>query len=152
MIRYALICENAHPFESWFRDSASFDTQARRGLVECPQCGSALVTKAVMAPAVRTARRKSADAETPAPAEAEPVALIDGRQKKLREMMRALHKEIVATADNVGAAFPEEARAQHEGEAPRRSIYGQASAEDVRALIEDGIDIAPMPSLPDERN
>ena len=151
MIKYALICENAHAFESWFRDSASYDTQARRGFVTCPRCNSALVTKAIMAPSVRSGRGSRTGAAEPA-AETAPVALIDERQRKLRAMMRALHKEIVSSADDVGTKFPDEARAMHEGGTPRRSIYGQASMEDVRGLIEDGIDVMPMPGRLDEQN
>lgn len=153
MIKYALICENAHAFESWFRDSASYDTQARRGFVMCPQCNSALVTKAIMAPAVRASRRRAvAPAPDAPPPGTAPVALLDERHRKLRAMMRELHKEIVSTADNVGTKFPDEARSMHEGGTPRRSIYGQASMEDVRELIEDGIDVMPMPGLADEQN
>lgn len=158
MIKYALVCEAGHDFESWFRDGASYDQQARRGLVACPGCGSTRVAKAIMAPAVarrdrdRMAPASVADPAADASPTAEPVALIDERQRALREMIRALRAEIQTKTDDVGRAFPEEARRIHEGEAPARSIRGEASLEEARALIEDGVEILPIPTLPDDRN
>ena len=141
MIKYALVCDKDHAFESWFPDSASHDVQARRGLIACPECHSTRVAKAIMAPAV--GGRAATDA---------PVALFDERQQKMREFARHLRKEIIANTDDVGAKFPEEARAIHDGEAPARSIRGQATLEEARALIEDGVGVLPLPFLPDERN
>ena len=151
MIKYALACAAGHEFESWFRDSAAFDMQARRGLIACPACNSIRISKAIMSPALGKGLRRAAASES---VEAAPqaVALLDARQQKLREMMRALRKEIVANADDVGTKFPEEARRIHDGDSAPRSIYGQASLEDARALLEEGIDVMPMPVLPDERN
>jgi hypothetical protein len=149
MIKYALGCSRGHSFESWFPDSGSYDVQARRGLIACPDCGSTQVSKALMAPAVVGGKK------TPRPIEegaAAPVALLDERQQRLREMARHLRKEIVANTDDVGAKFPEEARAIHDGEAPARSIRGHATAEEARALIEDGVSVLPLPFLPDEFN
>jgi hypothetical protein len=149
MIKYALICENAHSFESWFPDSGSYDVQARRGLIACPKCHSARVSKAIMAPAIvggQWPERQSAEAP------AAPLALLDERQQRLREMARHLRKEIIANTDDVGSKFPEEARAIHDGDAPARSIRGQATPEEARALIEDGVGVLPLPFLPDEFN
>jgi hypothetical protein len=148
MIKYALSCENAHSFESWFPDSVSYDVQARRGLIACPECGSARVSKAIMAPAIVGGEKRQKRQE----ATAAPVALLDERQQRLREIARQLRQEIIANSDDVGAKFPEEARAIHDGAAPARSIRGQATAEDARALIEDGVGVLPLPFLPEEFN
>lgn len=152
MIRYALVCDEGHEFDSWFRDADAFEGQAARGLVSCARCGSTRVAKAIMAPSVARRDRDGAPAPAARPAAPEPVALIDDRQRELRGAIRALRAEIEAKTEDLGARFPEEARRIHEGEAPPRSIRGAASLEDARALIEDGIEILPIPVLPDERN
>jgi hypothetical protein len=149
MIKYALICEKDHSFESWFPDSGSYEAQAKRGQIECPVCGSTHVSKGIMAPAViggQNAGRRPLEA-SPAP-----VALLDERQQRLRDVARHLRDEIIANTDDVGRKFPEEARAIHEGEAPARSIRGQATPEEAQALIEDGVGVLPLPFLPDEFN
>lgn len=148
MIKYALACEKHHSFESWFPDSASYETQARRGLIACPECGATRVAKAIMAPAIVGQKTERAPLETPAA----PVALLDERQQRLREAARRLREEIVANTHDVGRKFPEEARAIHEGDAPARSIRGQATADEARALIEEGVGVLPLPFLPDEFN
>ena len=163
MIRYALVCEQEHTFESWFRDSAAYDSLEQAGAVTCPVCGSATVRKSLMAPSVVTSRRKGKPSADPAhPAEAAtppaaapspaPAVLLDSREKRLREMVRALHREIVAKADNVGRDFAAEARRIHDGETEPRSIYGEASKGEVEALLEDGVPLMPMPVLPDDKN
>jgi hypothetical protein len=148
MIKYALSCEKAHSFESWFPSSDSYDVQARRGLIACPDCGSTRVSKAIMAPAIVGEQKKRPRQEAPAA----PVALLDERQQRLREMARQLRQEIIANSDDVGTKFPEEARAIHDGDAPARSIRGQATPEEARALIEDGVGVMPLPFLPEEFN
>jgi hypothetical protein len=148
MIKYALSCDKAHSFESWFPNSESYDVQARRGLIACPECGSARVSKAIMAPAIVGGEKRRKREEAPAA----PVALLDERQQRLREIARQLRQEIIANSDDVGAKFPEEARAIHDGDAPARSIRGQATAEEARALIEDGVGVLPLPFLPEEFN
>lgn len=158
MIKYALICDKAHDFESWFRDSAAYDVQARRGQVACPQCNSIRVSKAIMAPSIAGtrdfARPVEGEAAPPAPAAAppEPVTLLDEKHQRLRKMIREVRAEIMANSDDVGRGFPDEARRIHEGEAPPRSIYGQASSEEIQELLEEGVGILPMPALPEERN
>jgi hypothetical protein len=141
MIKFSLSCEAGHAFESWFPDNASYEEQARRGFVTCPECHSHRVAKAPMAPAVLTRRGR-----TP------PVALIDEKAKALREAMTAVRREIEAKTDDVGAEFPTVARAIHAGEEPDRAIRGQANLAEVKALIEEGVRIAPIPMLPDEAN
>ena len=167
MIRYSLICDNAHEFDSWFANSGAFEEQSGGGLVVCPFCHSAHVTKAIMSPRVaRTgvARIAPAGPDTPAaetPAveepvkpveENRPVALIDEKHAALRTMMRELHTKIMQTTVDVGSRFPEEARRIHDSETAEQPIRGQATADEARALLEEGIGILPIPTLPDERN
>ena len=150
MIKFSLACDKGHGFESWFPDGAAYEKQARRGLIACPQCGSTAVAKAIMAPAlVGTARRARGEGEPSAPV---PVALIDERQRALRETMRELKREIEARTDDVGAKFPEVARAIHAGDTPERAIRGQASRAEIKALLDEGVDVLPMPFVPDEFN
>ena len=160
MIRYALICQQGHKFESWFQDSAAYDKQAKRGLVSCPHCGSAKVEKAIMAPRLSaTAKRRSKAIEAPetapeaapAPVPA-PVAMISPQEQEIRAKLKEFRDHLTKNADNVGAKFPEEARKMHYGEIEHRSIYGVASPEEAKELSEEGIEFHPLPSLPDERN
>jgi hypothetical protein len=158
MIRYALVCEAGHEFESWFPGALAYDEQVRRGLVTCPICNSARVTKAIMAPNVarkdRGARAETqgetqADAVGPTPQQ---VALIDEKMQALRAMMREMRAKILEQTTDVGAAFPEEARKIHDGETEARPIRGEASWEEAQALADEGIDFLPLPSLPEDRN
>jgi hypothetical protein len=156
MIRYALACDKGHDFESWFADSASYDKQAKRGLVACPHCGSAKVEKAIMAPRLAAARKRNrvVPAEAPAAAASEkaPVAMISPQEQELRGKLKELRDHLTKNADHVGTKFPEEARKMHYGETEHRSIYGEASPEDAKALAEEGIEFHPLPILPEERN
>jgi hypothetical protein len=159
MIRYALVCERGHDFESWFQDSAAYDKQVKRGLVTCPQCSSAKVEKAIMAPRLsRTAKKRGAPIEAPtaeAPATPEaptPVAMISPQEQEIRSKLKELRDHLTKNADNVGQKFPEEARKMHYGEIEHRSIYGVASPEEANELSEEGIEFHPLPPLPDERN
>lgn len=155
MIRYTLICENAHEFESWFADSASFETQAKRGFVSCPHCGSTRVERAVMAPNVaRTDRERSVRAtQPPAAASAQaPAALLGEKEAALRQMLAELHRHVAENAEHVGPRFAEEALKIHNGESDSRAIYGEASLEDARMLHDEGVDFMPLPRLPDSGN
>jgi hypothetical protein len=154
MIKFALICENAHLFESWFQNGDAYDAQAKSGLVLCPQCETASVTKAIMAPAIATrGTRAPSVPKTPPPCDAPAgVALLDDKDRELRAMIEGLRQKIFEVAEDVGAKFPEEARKIHDGLIPERPIHGQASIEEARDLIEDGIKILPIPLLPDEHN
>lgn len=142
MIRYALTCEHAHAFEGWFSGSADFDSQIERGLISCPVCNSLAVSKTLMAPSVSTGRKK----------EAMRTLAMDTAQKEVLTKIRQAVASIRANADDVGDKFPEEARKIHYGEAQERGIIGQASLEDAKALIEEGIEVAPLPLLPDDVN
>lgn len=131
MIRYALVCDNDHPFEAWFASSADFDVQAGSGLLECPWCASRAVRKQIMAPAVAGTKRT-----------AEAAADVQSLMMKAAAAARA---HVVANFDYVGEAFAREARAIHAGEAEVRAIYGEATADEVRALKDDGVPCAPLP-------
>jgi hypothetical protein len=165
MILYNLVCAKGHEFESWFAGSAAYDRQAKRGLVECPVCGSAKVEKALMTPRLAPTRKSTpAASETSVPAAASepvvpaapeaptPVAVISPQERELRTKLKELREHLVKNAENVGQRFPEEARKMHYGEKEHRSIYGTASPDDAKALHEEGIEFAPLPVLPDERN
>ena len=141
MIKYALRCDRAHEFEGWFGSSADYDDQAARGLVECPVCSSTGVSKQIMAPAV---------AGTKAQRPAEPAV-----DPKMREMMMTamgeVRRHVEENFDYVGDAFAKEARAIHEGKSEDRGIYGEASPSEVKALVEDGVKVAPLPPGPPKK-
>jgi hypothetical protein len=150
MIKYALMCEQSHEFESWFSNSAAYDKQAKRGLVTCPACGSAKVEKAIMAPRLSGTRKgRKGAAEEPA---ASPVAMLSPQEQELRTKLKELREHITKNADYVGQKFPEEARKMHYGEIEHRSIYGEASLKDAKELSDEGIELHAIPTLPDEQN
>jgi hypothetical protein len=160
MIKYTLICDRKHEFESWFADSAAFDKQAKRKLVACPVCDSVKVEKAIMAPRV-AAKKGRVPIEMPAPAAdapataapaSAPVAMISPIEQEFRAKLKELREQLVKNSDNVGEKFPEEARKMHYGETEHRSIYGVASPDEAKDLLEEGIECHPLPVLPDERN
>jgi len=148
MIRFSLVCDNGHDFESWFASNESYDFQIENALVACPHCNAVKIGKAVMAPAVARKDRDAAPAPT---ATKQDVALLGSSDRELRAMAQELHTRIVAATVDVGADFPQEARRIHDGEAPERPIRGQASPEEARALLDEGVSILPMPILPEDR-
>jgi hypothetical protein len=166
MIRYALICDKGHDFESWFADSSAFDKQAKRGLVTCPHCGSPKVGKAIMAPRILApsqagARKRKGPIELPqanaapvaaAPEVPSPVAMMSPQEEEIRGKLKELREHLTKNADDVGKKFPDEARKMHYGEIEHRSIYGVATPDDAKELAEEGIEFHPLPILPDERN
>lgn len=135
MIAYNLRCDKKHEFEAWFSSSAAYDDQAAAGLVTCPRCASAKVEKAPMAPAISGTKRTVIAAE---------------ERKKMRQFVAGMKKYIQENADYVGKEFPEEARKIHYGESEERHIYGEASLEEAKALIEEGVEIAALPPDLDE--
>jgi hypothetical protein len=152
MIKFSLLCARGHGFESWFSSGEAFETQAHSGRVLCPHCQTPDVKKAIMAPAIALGRGGEpagplAQGETPAK-----MALLDPRDLETRALLTAIHKKIYDEAEDVGTRFAEEARKIHEGYVRERPIHGMANAADARALMEEGIDILPVPSLPDELN
>ena len=154
MIRYQLNCAKGHAFEGWFRNADAFERQARRKLVVCPQCGSVSVSKAIMAPnVVRSVARTGAApvAADPKPPPA-PQSVASASQSELRAMMRKLRDEIVARSDYVGPRFAEDARKIHHEESEPRGIYGEASPAEVKELAEEGVEVYPLPVIPEDHN
>ena len=155
MIRYNLRCERNHTFESWFQSSSAYEAQEKRKLVNCPVCGSAKVERAIMAPQIVS--KKGRDVAVPAPAATEVAApastpLMMAQERELRAKLKELRDHIVKNADNVGERFPNEARKMHYGDIEHRPIYGEASPEEARSLIEEGVEVSPLPVLPADRN
>ena len=146
MIRYSLVCDQGHSFESWFQNSRASDGQLKRGLVACPVCDSTKVSKAIMAPAVKASRKQKTE-----PAN-QPVALLSEKEQETRKLLKALHEHVKKNAEHVGEQFPKVARQMHYEEIPSRSIYGEAKPDEVRDLLEEGVDVAPLPPLPDKGN
>ena len=159
MIRYTLRCDRGHGFESWFQNSAAYDSQVKRRLVSCPSCGSVKVEKAIMAPQIG----KKGRAAVVAPEASEPAASTDvgnfsstplmmAQEAELRAKIKQLRDHVTKNADNVGEKFPDEARKMHYGDIEHRPIYGEASPDEARSLIDEGIEVSPLPVLPGDRN
>lgn len=141
MIRFSLVCDHEHEFEGWFRSSDDFDKQKKRGLIDCPECGSHKVQKALMAPAVSTSKKK------------EKMALaMSAEQRRIMGEMKALSEKLRENAEDVGNKFAEEARKIHFGETEARGIYGEATPDEAKSLAEDGVPFMPLPVFPDDRN
>jgi hypothetical protein len=158
MIHYNLRCARGHAFESWFQSSAAYETQEKRKLVNCPVCGSAKVERAIMAPQIVSKKARDTTISAPAPAATTDVAapastpLLMAQERELRAKLRELRDHIVKNADNVGERFPVEARKMHYGDIEHRPIYGEASPDEARALIDEGVEVSPIPVLPEDRN
>ncbi|MBW9114546.1 DUF1178 family protein [Rhizobium cauense] len=142
MIRYSLRCENAHEFEGWFSEGADFDRQVETGFLTCPVCNSSSVSKLLMAPSVSTARKKD---------EMQTLAMDTMRREAFHKLKEAV-ATIKANSEDVGTRFPEEARKIHYGESDARGIIGQTTQEEAEALLDEGIEIAALPILPDDVN
>jgi hypothetical protein len=142
LIRYELSCDNGHAFEGWFGSADDFDRQQKTTLVSCPSCGSTHVAKRLMAPSVSTARKKQQRQE---------LAVQTG-QKEMMAKIREIVSTIRANSEDVGERFPEEARKIHYGESEQRGLIGKATADEVRDLLEEGVEVAPLPTLPDDTN
>ncbi len=143
MIQYALKCTNGHSFDSWFQSADAFDKLTGAGMVGCAVCGCTDVEKAIMTPRVRPAR----DAATPATTK----GALSVPASPVEQALAELRRKIEDNSDYVGMNFATEARAMHDGDAPARSIYGEARPEEARALIEDGVPVAPLPFLPQRK-
>ena len=139
MIRFSLHCDKDHEFEGWFSSSKDFDGQSDRGLVECPVCGSRQIGKSLMAPAVAASR------DTPA----RPLAM-DPEKREMMRKLRDMVQAVKQSSEDVGDRFADEARKIHHGETEARGIIGKASSDDAKSLIEEGIEIAPLPEFPDD--
>jgi hypothetical protein len=147
MIRYDLQCEKGHEFDGWFSNSDAFDKQVKRHLVECVVCGSVNIEKQLMAPGIPAkSNRKS---EVARPMLAGPV---DPRAQAMMQMMRDYRAHVESTAENVGDNFAEEARKIHYKEKQARGIFGHATPVEAAELIEEGIEVHPLPVLPEDGN
>lgn len=144
MIKYSLICDKEHVFEGWFGSGEDYENQRKRGFVECPSCGSNRISKALMAPNVSGTKKK----------DVVPMAAMQQAQvpAEMMERLRKFKKHVESNAENVGDRFPEEARKIHYGEAEVRDIYGKASLQEAASLAEEGVDVMPIPDLPEEKN
>ena len=141
MIKYALACDHDHAFEGWFGSSSDYDDQAARGLVDCPVCGSRTVRKQIMSPAIAGTKARNSAPEPSA---------------QMREMMMTamgeVRRQVEENFDYVGDGFAKEARDIHDGKSEERGIYGEATPKEVKALVEDGIQVAPLPSAPPKKS
>ena len=142
MIRYSLRCDRDHGFEAWFRSSADYDRASAAAGNACPVCGSTAIEKALMAPSVTGASH----------AEPMRLAVPDPRQQAVREALQELRRKVTENADYVGDRFAEEARKIHYNEVEPRGIYGEATTEEAKGLIEEGIEFQPLPPAPEDRN
>ncbi len=140
MIKYALACEHGHDFEGWFGASADFDDQAARGLLDCPVCGSKAVRKQIMSPAIGGTKAQNSGAGLPPEA-----------RQMMMEAMGKVRAHVENNFDYVGDTFAREARDIHEGKSEERGIYGEASPAEVKALVEDGVPVAPLPPAPPKK-
>ncbi|MDJ0613009.1 MAG: DUF1178 family protein [Rhizobiaceae bacterium] len=144
MIKYALICDQAHEFEAWFGSSDDYDKQRKRGFVDCPVCGSNKVEKMLMAPGV-SGTKKTGSADVP-------MTTMPQMPAEMVEKLREIKQHVEANSENVGDKFPEEARKIHYGESEARGIYGKASVEEAASLVEEGVGVMPIPELPEDKN
>ena len=166
MTHYNLRCKTGHAFESWFQSSSAYETQERRKLVSCPVCGTTKVERAIMAPQIVSTKgrdtkpsdhKPSDQLPVPSPTAevippSSPTPLLMAQERELRAKLKELRDHIVNSADNVGEKFPNEARKMHYGDIEHRPIYGEASPEEARDLIDEGVEVMPLPTLPDDRN
>jgi hypothetical protein len=162
MIHYALRCGSGHEFDGWFKDSTSFDTQAERGLLDCPVCADTSVSRALMAPSVRTrsaARPKHSEAEAaaaPAPAisvakpqpPAEIATILPPMPDQVRAALQRMRAAVEKHCDYVGGDFADAARDIANGVAPPRPIYGEATPDEEAELRDEGIDFGKIPWVP----
>ena len=149
MIRYDLRCPDDHRFDSWFQSADAFDKLKAAGMVACATCGRTDVEKAVMAPRVTSSDRRAAQPPAPVPTEA-PAQPAD-KAAMLQKMISEMRAHVEKTATWVGGSFAKEARDQHLGDAPERPIWGEASPQEAKALIEDGVPVAPLPFVPRQK-
>ena len=142
MIQYSLKCENDHSFDSWFASADAYDKLANNGMVSCAVCGSTKVSKAIMAPRVRTTKGKEAPVAPTLPTE----------KSAAEQAMAKMRAQVEQNSEYVGTNFATEARSMHLGDAPERAIYGEAKPEEAKSLIEDGIPVTPLPFMPTRKS
>ena len=141
MIRYDLVCENEHFFESWFKDSKSYQKQRDANEIVCPECDSSNISKSLMAPGIpKKTNTKNSN------------VIANSSSRSINDAIRKIRDEIKKNSEYVGDQFPEEARKIHYNEAEMRSIYGKASKKEITELVDEGIDIIQIPEIPDDKN
>ena len=153
MIHYQLRCGQSHGFDGWFNDSASFEKQAKRGLIECPECGATDIERALMAPALAKRDATAAPAEAPSPpAESPPTTpekVASGRvPAQMLAALQRIRAEVEKHCDYVGPNFAEQARAMHRGEIEPKGIYGETTDEQAETLAEEGVSVTKIPWVP----
>lgn len=140
MIKYRLICDNDHEFDGWFPNSEEFDRQKDKELIQCPECDSIFVDKAIMAPSVQKAKLERMRSD------------INGNQympaSQAKDVLRKIGKYITKTYENVGDKFFDEAIKANEGERDDK-FYGTATDQEIKELIDDGIDLFHVPEIKD---
>ena len=141
MIRYDLVCENEHFFESWFKDSKSYQKQLEANEIACPKCNNSNISKSLMAPGIsKKTNTKNGN------------VIANSSSSSINNAIRKIRDEIKKDSEYVGDQFPEEARKIHYNEAEMRSIYGKASKKEITELVDEGIDIIQIPEIPDDKN
>ncbi len=141
MIRYDLVCENEHYFESWFKDSKSYQKQLEANEIACPKCNNSNISKSLMAPGIpKKTNTKNGN------------VIANSSSSSISNAIRKIRDEIKKNSEYVGDQFPEEARKIHYNEAEMRSIYGKASKKEITELVDEGIDIIQIPEIPDDKN
>ena len=156
MILYRLRCTKGHEFESWFKDSKTYERQEKKSLIGCAICGDAKVSRAPMAPRIGKGGAKTVEVEAPAaapasapsPEQQQMAALAKHMPKELREALLKVRAEVERNCEHVGEKFAEEARKIHYGESDKRGIYGETSDEEAEALAEEGIEFGRLPWIP----
>jgi len=146
MIQFTLKCDQDHRFDSWFKSAAAFDALAQAGHISCAVCGSSQVSKGMMAPRVSTG--KSQIEVEPVVKDAAPTPVLSEPKGEVEAAIKALREKVEATSDYVGADFVRQARAMHAGDAPERSIYGEARLDQAKELVEEGVQLMPLPFRP----
>jgi len=153
MIHYQLRCGEDHEFDGWFNDSAGFEKQAKRGLIECPTCGGTKVERALMAPAVTKKKNSLAPPpQPPVPTQQvlppEPKPSGPPMPAQLVALLQRMRAEVEKNCDYVGPSFAEEARKIHYGEVEAHGIYGETTPDEAEALAEEGIEVQSLPWVP----
>tara|TARA_X000001036_G_scaffold138938_1_gene131693 strand:- start:428 stop:847 length:420 start_codon:yes stop_codon:yes gene_type:complete len=133
MIKYNLKCENNHNFDAWFSDSSNFEEQNKNNLIFCPKCNSTKIEKNIMAPNIGSKKQSYTNALK--------------TEKNYEKIIKNVRKHVEKNFEYVGNKFADEARAIHYGEKEEREIYGETSVEEAVDLIEEGVNVSPIPGV-----
>ena len=133
MIKYNLKCESNHNFDAWFSDSSNFDEQNKKNLIFCPKCNSTKIEKNIMAPNIGSKKQSYTNALK--------------TEKNYEKIIKNVRKHVEKNFEYVGNKFADEARAIHYGEKEEREIYGETSVEEAVDLIEEGVNVSPIPGV-----